>query len=118
MNDTPRTDKAIVVLEFESGPISKIEAVPTDFARQLERELNEAKKEVAAANRGAKTNAHVNQELAKRSVNFASERDEWKQCAEELKRALDLSIYPMRAVDIQIVNMAIAGLAKLKYQTK
>jgi len=36
----------------------------TFFARQLERENAELRKEVAAANKGAKTNAIVNQSLA------------------------------------------------------
>ena len=78
MSDTPRTDAHI---HSSATPMEDL-----NFARQLERELNEAKKQVAAANKGAKTNAHVNQDLAKRSVNFAQERDEWRKCAEDNDR--------------------------------
>jgi hypothetical protein len=48
-NDTPRTDAegvrfARIIIEWpESGKQKTTELVPADFARQLERELNEAK---------------------------------------------------------------------------
>ncbi len=129
---TPRTDANIQVSESDCMK----DVVPADFARQLERDLAEAldgwakqtemyeelerenqklQKEVAAANKGAKTSAHVNQALTKWVVETLEERDEWKACAEELAEQLALHHRFMPRHD---TDKALKRYDKLKGQTK
>lgn len=49
MSDTPRTDDARIRVRNWSGKIDfRLDEVPLEFARQLERELSQAKAEIAA----------------------------------------------------------------------
>ena len=61
MSDTPETDA--VIKNVGDGPYI---AYLVHFARKLERERDEARRDLAAANKGAETNAKVNQILCKK----------------------------------------------------
>jgi hypothetical protein len=49
MSETPRTDAAVGKILEHDGGCSHMPFVPIDFARQLERELAEKKREIAAS---------------------------------------------------------------------
>jgi hypothetical protein len=115
MSDTPRTDKAIITLEFESGMFSKLEYVTIDFARQLERELNEAK---ARLHDYASSVIDNREECLNQSMAFANERDEWKACAEELAKSLKVLAGDCPCELCEGAKAPLARFNKLKDQTK
>jgi chromosome segregation ATPase len=103
---TPETDKA-----EDSDPMVEGEwhwIVPSSFARRLERERDEARKdlvaleelhrrrfgtlrkELAASNRGAETNAKVNQGLCSRLTEAERERDEARRELDAVLQRLSL----------------------------
>lgn len=74
MSDTPRTDEQ-TEMRREAGTSLLVEMVPANFARQLERELAEAK-----------TLAHhLGLALERRMI----ERDQWREVAHELEDLVD-----------------------------
>lgn len=78
---TPETDAEIKTTDYLTGePV-----VVADFARKLERERDEARKHLAAANKGAEINAHINHSLAAKLAEAKRERDEMREYAERLK---------------------------------
>ena len=84
MSDTPRTDAAET--HFSVG------LVPMDFARQLERELNEAKRDIATATdvlTQCNKWAEEAKPLLERGGQMERERDQWKQCAEEFFKLIE-----------------------------
>ena len=90
---TPETD-------CESGFFDMETAVGAAFARRLERERDEAReerdklqamrKEVVAANKGAKVNAQVSNSLAGKLNRAERERDEAREAIQNLKLQLGL----------------------------
>jgi hypothetical protein len=101
---TPETDKA-----EDSDPMVEGEwhwIVPSSFARRLERERDEARKdlvaleelhrrrfgtlrkELAASNRGAKINAHINNSLCSKVIQAERERDEAREELAEIKSCI------------------------------
>lgn len=107
MSETPETDALTMdgMIRCCGGVLSDQDytidsngegsVVPADFARKLERERDEARKNLAAANKGAETNAKVNQILCKklseaeRELEWARrERDEARRERDEARKAL------------------------------
>lgn len=95
MSDTPRTDSEVVInhgiwpVQVAGHLNAKVRA---DFARQLERELNEAKKklfhaEIEAA--GTAVEREANNKLISELRQCDADRDRWKAMAEELAKALN-----------------------------
>lgn len=77
-SDTPRTDAVEIVGRMFSHVFEK-EWVESDFARQLERELNEANEGLANAG------LHVMEDALALKL-LGEDRDAWRKCAEELAR--------------------------------
>lgn len=95
MSDTPETDA--VIKNVGDGPYI---AYLVHFARKLERERDEAReeldrvrKELVASNRGAETNAKVNQGLCAKLAEAERERDDalngWDFANEGWSKALE-----------------------------
>jgi hypothetical protein len=97
MSKTPRTDAAHICLKFSTGRIKRIDYVTLEFARQLELELAEALDGWAKQT-----------EMYEAAV---KERDEWKQCAEELAK-------DMRAYNPTCERQSLFRFNKLKGKTK
>ena len=74
MSETPETDA--VIKNVGDGPYI---AYLVHFARKLERERDEARRDLAAANRGAERNAKINQSLCAKLEEAQRERDEAMQ---------------------------------------
>lgn len=69
MSDTPETQEAVE--RWRQGKINIF-----DEMARLERERNKFKKELVAANRGAETNAKINNSLIDKLIAMRNERDE------------------------------------------
>lgn len=101
MSDTPRTDAAFTSIckrfRVVDGLINHYDEdhVPADFARQLERELNEAMRELRYAKDGESTArkishaAQIERDLVQEKLLKAeNEHHQWQQCAAELASLL------------------------------
>ena len=94
MKATPRTDEAWN--NRHNYTCQTGDFAMANFARTLELENQELKeevkrlhKELVAANKGAQTNALVNQELAKRNVEFLEQRNRALEVAKELAKVVN-----------------------------
>lgn len=85
---TPETDAVAWVVAFGYQHLNEdVDVVGAEFARQLERERDEARKHLAAANKGAEINAHINHSLAAKLAEAKRERDEARDQLEAMERA-------------------------------
>lgn len=100
---TPEIDAVAWVVAFGYQHLNEdIEVVDAECARQLERERDEARKHLAAANKGAEINAHINHSLAAKLAEAKRERDEARALNSDmlkLMRRLHLAITARMSAD-------------------
>lgn len=100
---TPETDAVAWVVAFGYQHLNEdVDVVGAEFARQLERERDEARKHLAAANKGAEINAHINHSLAAKLAEAKRERDEARALNGDmlkLMRRLHLAITARMSAD-------------------
>jgi hypothetical protein len=138
MGDTQRTD-AESKLAWKDA-INRVEQVPSDFARTLERELNEAKVFAETQRQLIDTAIETNKAIAKdrdkltqklgealdcwesqvRVIN--DDRAKWKQCAESCARVLFIHDQSQISISIpewqEMQKKALAHFNQLKGQDK
>ena len=105
MSDTPRTDAELEkTTKFSLGVTTTPHAVSDGFARQLERELNEAKNSIATLRelRDLDDKLIIERDQLRAEVDrlkvhpanqdvldLLEQRDQWRECATQLLRTLD-----------------------------
>lgn len=99
-SDTPRTDEAIAPLVASEMDWAEVAEKISDFARELEREVNQAREcfriVMEQSNRASEIiyqmSAHLNPNPGEHNIDAAKrvseERDQWRKCAEDLAENL------------------------------
>lgn len=117
MSDTPETDG----LEAHKDDAVWRSVVPSKFARRLERERDAAREELArvrkelvASNRGAETNAKVNQGLCAKLADAERERDEARRELDELRKNSLALVEELKKSVIRLAKERDEALEELK----